>query len=622
MRSELPTAFVSCFDKDAGEDDRGSFWKKIADPKEISEIESRPTLLEGVLNRNRLDKDRESYFVLKQGVLFYRSDQSKKEIDGIAKLNFQKIEVFQSTSGTDKIYGIRLYSGNIQTKLLSVSREVVLEWYKKLGPMLINRDFFSKYELKDLLGEGAFSQVYKVVEKKTGQNFAAKVIKHKMIYSDKRGVLLMKQEIEIMRQLDHPNVIKLLEVHEVNNAIIMILEYANGSELKKLNITLSFQDVMIILKSLISVCSYLEGLGIIHRDLKPSNIMIANGDGSLKVTKHSTKIIDFGLAAYLSEKLILTKCGTPGYIAPEILNQSSRDKILVSQNVDVYSIGIIFYEMVFKCNPFKESVGKNDSKKVVRKNANNIIDFDKPTVYKQYLEARIIDLMKAMSSRDDKDRPYASALIGHPIVAKGSTLWRTSDYHPQLEENAVNHLSNNAYAFKVNPSIFSPPSSKKFSGSLSRLQRPPLLDLDAIGSGEIYLMEDISPEARGLMSPLNNRSKYKRRDFTQDEIEDMSPSRRRSDKLGSAFSLDKRFRGTYGKEQESPLLQPVDLDGSQVAHNTSRGSFRSSSVGKPRPKTHLSSTKKNTAYETETSYKGLFVLQKCENKEEKPSYYD
>ena len=617
MRSELPTAFVSCFDKDIAEDDKGSFWKQIADPAEISEIESRPTLIEGVLNRNRLDKDRESYFVLKQGVLYYRLDEHRKVIDGVVKLNFQKIEVFQSTSGADKIFGIRLYSGNIQTKLLSNNRDLILDWYKKLGPMLVNRDFFSKYELKDLLGEGAFSQVYKVIERKSGNVYAAKVVKHKMIYSDKRGVLLMKQEIEIMRQLSHPNIIKLVEVHEVNNAIIMILEHANGCELKKINMTLTFQDVMLVLKSLLSVAAYLEGLGIIHRDLKPSNIMISNSDDSTKVTKHSTKIIDFGLAAFLSEKLILTKCGTPGYIAPEILNQSSRDKIQVNQNIDIYSIGVIFYEMVYKCNPFKEAIGKNDSKKVVRKNANNIIDYDKPTAYKQYLDSRVLDLMKAMACRDERERPYASTLLSHPVVAKGSLLWRTSDYHPLIEENAFIHLSNNSYNFKVNNSPFNSPTSIKKNSALKR-DRPPMLNLDLIGTPEIQVLQDMSPEHRGMMSPLNNRRNYRRKDYTKEDLDDVSPKK---SQVGTAVSLDKRFRDNMMNEMDSPLLQPVDLDASN-ANNTSRGSFRSRSVGKLPRNSNLTSTKKNTAYETDASYKGLFVLQKCEGREEKPSYYD
>lgn len=617
MRADLPTAFVSCFDKELNEDDRASFWKKIMDPKEITELENRATVMQGVLHRNRLASDRECFFTLKKGVLYYKTDVSSNEIEGIAKLNFQKIEVFQSSSGAvEKVYGIRLYTGNIQTKLLSLNRDTILEWYRRMGPMLINRDFFSKYELKDLLGEGAFSQVYKVVERKTGATFAAKVIKHKMIYSDKRGVLLMKQEIEIMRQLDHPNIIKLVEVHEVNNAIIVILEYAEGCELKKINMNLTFQDVMVVLKSLVSVASYLEQLGIVHRDLKPSNIMVIN-TGPSKITKNSTKIIDFGLAAFLSEKLILTKCGTPGYIAPEILNQSSRDKIVVSQNVDVYSIGIIFYEMIYKCNPFKEAVGKNDSKKVVRKNANNILSFDKPTIYKQYLDSRVLDLIKMMTSRDDKDRPFASSLLSHPIVVKGPNFWKTSDYHPEIEENAASHLVFNPYTFKVNASIL--PLAKK----PSKNERPKqlMIDLDIIGTAEIYILEDFSPNAAGIMSPLDNRSKYKQHDFTHEEFDERSPGpdRWRTDRLASAVSLDKRFRGGRSREKDSLLIKTAEDEGEQ---NNFRMSFRSNSVGVPPPKSHLSSTKKNTAYETDVSHRGLFVLQKCENKGEKPSYYD
>ena len=155
---------------------------------------------------------------------------------------------------------------------------------------------------------------------------------------------------------------------------------------------------------------------------------------------------------------------------------------------------------------------------------------------------------------------------------------------------------------------------------LGRVNRPPMLDLEEIGSGEIA-MEDMSPEARAIMSPLNNRFKYKRRDPTREDVEDEGP-RRKDGKVGTAVSLDKRFRWGQGKELESPLLHPVDQDTSQVVNNTSRASFRSSTAGRLPAKTHVSSTKKNTIYETEMSHKGLFVLQKCLNKDEKPSYYD
>lgn len=606
MKAEKSAAFQSCFDKDENEDNKGSFWKRITDTKEISEIEKRRTIIDGVLYRNRVQPDKESYFVLKQGLLYYTLGISSSEIVGIAKLSFQKIEVFQSSYIQDRIFGIRVYSDSSQTKLLSKNRDKILEWYTKLSPMLINRDFFSKYELKEMLGEGAFSQVYKVIERNTGVALAAKVIKHKMIYSDKRGILLMKQEIDIMRQLDHPNVVKLIEVQEVNNAVILILELLEGSELKKMNMKLSFEAVISILKALVSVIAYLETLGIVHRDLKPSNIIIlSSGASDEKITKSSTKIIDFGLAAFLTEKLILTKCGTPGYIAPEILNQSSRDKIIVNPNVDVYSIGVIFYEMIYKCNPFKEMIGKNDSKKVVRKNAQSFIDFSKPSMYKNEIDSRVLDLMKEMTHRDERERPLASNLLHHPIVKKGTMLMKHSDYHPHIEENVRAILVSSPYQFKVNRSKFShtPMQSRR---TLQQRDRPPRLYLESISPTESNMMEDCSPTHRSEISPLNNRHRYQR---------DHSTKGSKSREPTSAASLEKRFRGV--KRSDSPLLHLEEVDNVSNLVSISRMNYRTSSVGKIEKKNDFTSGKKSTAYGMHSSTGGsLFVLQKCENRED------
>lgn len=607
MRAELPTIFLSCFDKESSEEERGSFWKKVIDPMEIREIENKKTIMQGFLNRNKIEAGKEVFFVLKQGLLFYRPNKESTEIQGISKLTFQKIEIFQSTSESEKVYGIRLFAGMTQTKLYSPCKDTIIEWYSKLSPMLINRDFFAKYDLQELLGEGAFSQVYRVVQKKTGDVFAAKVIKHKMIFSDKRGVLLMKQEIEIMRQLDHPNIINLIEVHEVNNAVILILEHVQGSELKKVNMQLSFSEVMTILKSLINAVAYLEGLGIVHRDLKPSNIMICRQTPTDPLDKNSTKILDFGLAAFLSEKLILTKCGTPGYIAPEILNQSSKDKIVVNPNVDVYSLGIILYEMIYKCNPFKESAGRNDSKKVVRKNAHSMIDFSKPTLYKHELDIRVIDLIQAMAQRDDRERPLASTLTQHQIVLKGSTLWKTPDYHPQIDENVVNRLLGSSYSFKVNMSKFSQDSLKEAKKKWEKNKATPLMiDLEGLESPRSLKSEGLSPEAKTILSPINNRFKYKA---------NRSQSGK-SSKDGSAASLEKRFKKGM-KRSDSPLMMvPQDSEYSPLNSSRSRHSFRTSSVGKQMQK-GVASTKKNTGYELYSSYGGgLFVLQPCGNKDE------
>lgn len=615
MRADLPTAYISCFDKDLFDEGR-SFWKKVVDPKELQEIEKRPVLLEGYLFRNKIDSEKMSYFVLKSGLLYYKDTKDAQDISGIAKLAFQKLEVFQSSTGADeKVYSIKLYSGINQTKLLSKEKDTVLEWFSRLSPMLINRDFFSKYELKEMIGEGAFSQVYKVVERKSGTVYAAKVVKHKMIYSDKRGVLLMKQEIEIMRQLNHPNVVRMVEVQEVNNAVILILEHIHGCELKKLNMQLTFKELMIITKSLVEVAAYMETLGIVHRDLKPSNIMVALNETTGKINKYSAKIIDFGLAAFLTEKLILTKCGTPGYIAPEILNQSSRDKIHVNQNVDVYSIGIILYEMIYKCNPFKDLNGKNDSKKVVRRNAQNYLDFNKVTPYQHELDDRVIDFIKLMAHKEDTERPLASTLLDNPIILKGSSLWINSDYTEQVEEKVTNKLANFPYSFKVNKSKFSMDSLQDVPRSLGkRISRPPALDLKLFIDSPPNNEAD-SPVISQVLSPINNKSKYKR--IPSSHNEDLMQGDA-AEGGNSQMSLEKRFRGL--QRSDSPLLPERGPESGGLM--SSRNSHRTSTVSKA-PGKSLMSTKKNTGYES-TFKGGLFVLQKCENKEVDPNriFYD
>ena len=80
--------------------------------------------------------------------------------------------------------------------------------------------------MRNVIGEGAFSQVYKVLSKDSKETYAAKVIKHKQIYSDPRGPALIKLEIDVLRRVDHPNIARLVEVHEVQGAVVIVLEYA------------------------------------------------------------------------------------------------------------------------------------------------------------------------------------------------------------------------------------------------------------------------------------------------------------------------------------------------------------------------------------------------------------
>lgn len=143
-----------------------------------------------------------------------------------------------------------------------------------------------------------------------------------------------------MRKIDHCNIIHLHEVHETDNTFYMIMDYLEGGPLLDLikdERKLGHLDIMNLMISLTHGLKYLHNLGIIHRDLKPENILFRN---------HETRepvIVDLGLATLESEhEFLFPRCGTPGYVAPEVINIKSQG-VKYSSVCDVFSLGIIFH---------------------------------------------------------------------------------------------------------------------------------------------------------------------------------------------------------------------------------------------------------------------------------------
>lgn len=148
-----------------------------------------------------------------------------------------------------------------------------------------------------------------------------------------------------MLGLDNPNIIKLYEVHESKNSIYLILEYLEGGELFK-RITeseelLSKDEIKNIMKGILEGIDYLSENGILHRDLKPENLILESQSDLLS---NRVKIVDFGLATYQDvDEYLFKRCGTPGFVAPEIIKSSSTEKEVFTNKVDVFSAGVIFY---------------------------------------------------------------------------------------------------------------------------------------------------------------------------------------------------------------------------------------------------------------------------------------
>jgi len=203
-----------------------------------------------------------------------------------------------------------------------------------------------KYNLGNEIGRGGFSVVYHAEKKKNGEEFAVKKIEKKKVEGD--DIKLLRREIQIMKKLDHPNILKLFEVYEDDDSFYLVMELVKGKELFDKIVErgmYSESDAANIVSQVVSAVEYLHDSGIAHRDLKPENLLVEGEEEESKV-----KIADFGFAKSFGgetgEKL-MTSCGSPGYVAPEILTAESYDK-----SVDMWSVGVILYILLSGYPPF------------------------------------------------------------------------------------------------------------------------------------------------------------------------------------------------------------------------------------------------------------------------------
>lgn len=143
-----------------------------------------------------------------------------------------------------------------------------------------------------------------------------------------------------MRQIDHPNLIKMQEVFETDNSLYIIMNYYEGEnllELLKQKGKLDPDQGFTILKGLLEGLNYLHERNIMHRDIKPENILLQNKD------KRDPVLVDFGLATYVNqENKLFIRCGTPGYVAPEIANLKEKG-VAYDEKCDIFSFGVIMH---------------------------------------------------------------------------------------------------------------------------------------------------------------------------------------------------------------------------------------------------------------------------------------
>lgn len=331
------------------------------------------------------------------------------------------------------------------------------------------------YDIKEKLGTGSFAVVKRCIRKSDGKEFAVKIIKKAKLNPDELAVV--HDEVEIMHIINHPNIVTLYEMFESPKKIYMIMELLTGGELFDRIVakgSYSEKEASELIKAVASAVSYLHEQNVVHRDLKPENLLYLSTDVNSNI-----KITDFGLAKHKAEgqkQMMTTACGTPGYVAPEVLKNEPYGTA-----VDLWSLGVILYILLCGFPPFYHE----STAELYRQIKKGQYDF--PSPYWNDISDAAKDIVRRLLCVDPKQRLSAKGVLGHPWVSGNvaKTTALSSDFAKRLRTTqarrklrkgiqliiAINKFSDAIEAYSNDPSFLNGeghiPEKKTVAGTAS-----------------------------------------------------------------------------------------------------------------------------------------------------------
>ncbi|KAM9328137.1 calcium/calmodulin-dependent protein kinase type 1D isoform 1-T1 [Pholidichthys leucotaenia] len=263
------------------------------------------------------------------------------------------------------------------------------------------------FDFREVLGTGAFSEVVLAQEKLTGRMFAVKCIPKKALKGKESSI---ENEIAVLRRIKHENIVALEDIYESPDHLYLIMQLVSGGELFDRIVEKGFyteKDASTLIRQVLDAVNYLHKMGIVHRDLKPENLLYFNAQDESKIM-----ISDFGLSKMEgSGDVMSTACGTPGYVAPEVLAQKPYSKA-----VDCWSIGVIAYILLCGYPPFYD---ENDSK-LFEQILKADYEFDAP--YWDDISDSAKDFISSLMEKDPVKRFTCEQALRHPWIAGDTAL--------------------------------------------------------------------------------------------------------------------------------------------------------------------------------------------------------
>ena len=284
------------------------------------------------------------------------------------------------------------------------------------------------YWLKGLIGKGAFGKVHLGIQVLTGKKVALKCIEKRRLKCQ-NSIKKVFQEVLILKKTQHQNVIRLLEVFENKQHIFFVMEYASGGDLLQLvkaKRKISESKTQPIFRQIVQALAYCHSINVLHRDIKLDNILLSS--------ENEVLLCDFGVSRFVTPgKIIKEQCGTPAYIAPEIISGEGYEGV----GADIWSLGVLLYAMLTGTVPFRANNLK-DLHTLICKG-----EFDIPK--KVSREAQ--NLLRRMICRDPLRRITADQILKHSwlqnmgererIENKHSST-KTQNYHKKTFNSTTN----------------------------------------------------------------------------------------------------------------------------------------------------------------------------------------
>lgn len=288
-----------------------------------------------------------------------------------------------------------------------------------------------KYNMKETLGTGAFSQVRLAESKEDGKMCAIKIIDKKALRGKEDS---LENEIKVLRRLKHPNIVQLMETFEDKEHVYLVIELVTGGELFDRIVekgSYTEKDAADLIRQVLEAVDYMHEQGVVHRDLKPENLLYYSQDEDSKIM-----ISDFGLSKMEDSGIMATACGTPGYVAPEVLAQKPYGKA-----VDVWSIGVIAYILLCGYPPFYDENDANLFAQILK----GEFEFDSP--YWDEISDSAKDFIRQLMCVEVEKRYTCKQSLSHPWISGNAASDRNihSSVSEQLRKNFAKSRWRQAY---------------------------------------------------------------------------------------------------------------------------------------------------------------------------------